>query len=103
MRFSILGSGWRDIPLAQVTSQRYGIPCRIENDANAAGLAEAHYGAAKGFSSVLYVTVNTGIGTGIILNGRIYHGKNGAAGEGGHVGVPGCIEAIESGKPNLTN
>jgi glucokinase len=101
--------GWRDVPLAAIVADRYGLPCRIENDANAAGLAEAHYGAAKGFSSVLYATISTGIGTGIILNGRIYHGKNGAAGEGGHVtidyrgkrcrcGVPGCIEAIASGK-----
>jgi len=101
--------GWRDVPLAGLVSERYGLPCRVENDANAAGLAETHYGAARGFSSVLYVTISTGIGTGIILNGRIYHGKNGAAGEGGHVtinyrgracgcGVPGCIEAIASGK-----
>ena len=101
--------GWRDVPLARMVSERYGLPCRIENDANAAGLAETYYGAARGYSSVLYVTISTGIGTGIILNGRIYHGKNGAAGEGGHVtidyrgracgcGVPGCIEAIASGK-----
>jgi glucokinase len=100
--------GWRDVPLARIVSERYDIPCSIENDANAAGLAETHYGAAIGYSSVLYVTISTGIGTGIVLNGRIYHGKNGAAGEGGHVtidyrgrqcccGVPGCIEAIASG------
>jgi glucokinase len=89
--------------------ERYGVPCVIENDANAAGLAEVRFGAAKGCHSVLYATLGTGIGTGIILDGTIYHGKNGAAGEGGHVsidyrsaaicncGTPGCIEALASG------
>ncbi len=101
--------GWRNIPLAQQIRDRYGLPCCVENDANAAGLAEAKFGAARGYDSVLYVTISTGIGAGIILNGRIYHGKNGAAGEGGHVsidyrsqaicncGTPGCIEALASG------
>ncbi len=100
---------WRNVPLARLVSERFGVACRLENDANAAGLAETMFGAAQGFDSVLYVTLSTGIGTGIILNGRIYHGKNGAAAEGGHVtidyrsksvcncGVPGCIEALASG------
>ena len=81
----------------------------LENDANAAGLAETMFGAAVGYDSVFYVTLSTGIGSGIILNGQIYHGKNGAAAEGGHVtidyqsravcncGVPGCVEALASG------
>lgn len=101
--------GWHNIPLAAQIRTRYGLPCCVENDANAAGLAETKFGAARGFDSVLYVTISTGIGTGIILNGHIYHGKNGAAGEGGHVsidyrssticncGTPGCIEALASG------
>jgi glucokinase len=101
--------GWRNVPLADLVSERFGVPTRVENDANAAGLAEVRFGAARGFDSVLYVTLSTGIGAGIILNGKIYHGKNGAAAEGGHVtidwrsdticncGTPGCIEALASG------
>ncbi len=101
--------GWRDIPLADLIAQRFGLPCRVENDANAAGLAETLFGAARGCASVFYMTWSTGIGAGIILDGRIYHGKNGAAAEGGHVtvdyrsavacncGTPGCIEALASG------
>ncbi len=100
---------WRNVPLAKLVTERYSLPCRVENDANAAGLAEVLFGAARGMASVLYVTLSTGIGAGIILDGRIYHGKNGAAAEGGHVtidwrsericncGTPGCVEALASG------
>jgi glucokinase len=101
--------GWVDVLLGQQISRAYRLPCRVENDANAAGLAEARFGAARGYSIVFYVTVGTGIGTGIIFDGKIYHGKNGQAGEGGHVtidyrspvtckcGLTGCIEALASG------
>jgi glucokinase len=101
--------GWRDVPLAQMASEKFGLPARLENDCNAAGLAEARYGAARGYNSVFYAAIGTGIGSGIILDGKIYHGKNGAAAEGGHVtidyrssaicgcGTPGCIEALASG------
>src|SRR5437016_5080860 len=101
--------GWRDVPLARLVEQKYQLKCRVENDANAAGLAEALLGAGRGCSSVFYVTLSTGIGAGIILDGKIYHGKNGAAAEGGHVtidyssgplchcGSRGCIEAVASG------
>jgi glucokinase len=101
--------GWRNIPLVEMVAKRFGFPCLLENDANAAGLAETLFGAARGCSSVFYATLSTGIGAGIILDRRIYHGKNGAAAEGGHVtidyksnvicncGTPGCIEALASG------
>ena len=101
--------GWVNVPLASLISDKFAMPCRVENDANAAGLAETLFGAAQGYDSVFYATLSTGIGAGIILNGRIYHGRNGAAAEGGHVtidyrspaicncGVPGCIEALASG------
>ncbi len=101
--------GWRDVPLAGIVQVEYGLPCRVENDANAAGLAEARFGAARGRSSVFYVTLSTGIGAGIVIDGKVYHGKNGQAAEGGHVtidwrspdmcncGLPGCIEALASG------
>ncbi len=101
--------GWVNIPLAAEIERRSGVPCRVENDANGAGLAEAKFGAARGFSKVFYATISTGIGTGIIFDGRVYHGKNGAAGEGGHISIDyrspvkcncgnfGCIEALASG------
>jgi len=101
--------GWVNVPLAAEVERRFQVPCRVENDANGAGLAEALFGAARGFSSVFYATISTGIGSGIILDGRVYHGKNGFAGEGGHVSIDyrsavrcncgsiGCIEALASG------
>ncbi|MCS6954231.1 MAG: ROK family protein [Bryobacterales bacterium] len=100
---------WRNVPLAELVGQRFHLPCKVDNDANAAGLAEALFGAARGYSSVFYVTLSTGIGTGIVLDRKIYHGKNGFAAEGGHVTVDyrsplvcncgniGCIEAYSSG------
>jgi glucokinase len=101
--------GWRNVHLAHLIEKRFRLPTRVENDANAAGLAEVLFGAAVGYRDIFYVTVSTGIGTGIIINKRIYHGKNGVAGEGGHVsidfrspyrcgcGTPGCIEALAAG------
>lgn len=101
--------GWRNIPLREMARSKFARPAVVENDCNAAGLAETRYGAARGFSHVFYAGLGTGIGTGVILNGKIYHGAHGAAGEGGHVtidyrsamvcncGVAGCIEAMASG------
>lgn len=101
--------GWRNIPLARLVEDRFGLPAKVENDANAAGLAEVLFGAAIGYRHVFYVTVSTGVGTGIVINKKIYHGKNGVAGEGGHVsidyqspyrcgcGTLGCIEALAAG------
>lgn len=98
----------QNLPLGRLIAERYGCPVRVENDANAAGLAEAHYGAGVGHRFVFYVTVSTGIGTGVVLDGRIYSGSRGLAAEGGHVtinhlgprcscGRNGCIEAYASG------
>ncbi len=101
--------GWRDIALQEMAEARFGLPVRVENDCNAAGLAEARFGAAKGCASVFYAAIGTGIGSGIILDGKIYHGKHGFAAEGGHVSIDyrsetvcrcgsrGCIEALASG------
>jgi glucokinase len=101
--------GWHHVHLQEMAQVRFGLKVRVENDCNAAGLAEAKFGAAKGYSNVFYAAIGTGIGAGIILDGKIYHGKNGFAGEGGHVtidyqsktvckcGSPGCIEALASG------
>ena len=101
--------GWRNIQLAKKVEKKFHLPAKVENDANAAGLAEVLFGAAVGYRDIFYVTVSTGIGTGIIINKQIYHGKNGVAGEGGHVsidfhspyrcgcGTLGCIEALAAG------
>src|SRR6202451_2948197 len=99
---------WRNFPLAEKIAAKYGVPVKVDNDANAAALAETIWGAARGYRYVFYATVGTGIGTGIVLDGRIYHGHTGAAGEGGHVtidyrgplcpcGKRGCIEVLAAG------
>ena len=101
--------GWRNIQLSRMIEGEFAIPTKVENDANAAGLAEVLFGAATAHRDIFYVTVSTGIGTGVIIDRRIYHGKNGVAGEGGHVsidykspyrcgcGTLGCIEALAAG------
>jgi glucokinase len=99
---------WRDYPLAAELERALGLPVKLDNDANAAALAEACWGAGRGYRNVFYATLGTGIGTGIVFDGRIYHGRTGAAAEGGHVsidyrgprcgcGKPGCIEALAAG------
>ena len=99
---------WRNFPLASSVTKKYGVAVKVDNDANAAALAEARWGAARGYKNVFYATLGTGIGTGIVFDGKIYHGRTGAAGEGGHnsidyrgpicgCGKPGCIEVLASG------
>jgi len=99
---------WRNFPLAERIRERYSVPVKVDNDANAAALAETRWGAAREFRYVFYATIGTGIGTGIVFDGAIYHGKTGSAGEGGHVSIDysgpvckcgkrGCIEVLASG------
>lgn len=99
---------WRNFPLAEKLGRRYKLPVKVDNDANAAALAETRWGAARDYRYVFYATIGTGIGTGIVFDGRIYHGKTGAAGEGGHVSIDyqgpvcncgkrGCIEILAAG------
>jgi glucokinase len=99
---------WRNFPLAAEIASRYGGFVKIGNDANAAGLAEGLWGAGRGYKNVFYAGIGTGIGTGIVFDGRIYYGRTGAAAEGGHViidykgprcgcGKRGCIEVLASG------
>ncbi len=99
---------WRNFALGDEVARAYRVPAFIDNDGNAAALAEAKWGAGKGYRNVFYATIGTGIGTGIIFDGKIYHGRTGAAAEGGHVtidyrgplcgcGKRGCIEAFASG------
>jgi glucokinase len=99
---------WRNFPLAERVAAKYKLPVKLDNDANAAALAETRWGAARGYRYVFYATIGTGIGTGIVLDGRIYHGNTGSAGEGGHVSIDyrgpvcncgkrGCIEILAAG------
>jgi glucokinase len=99
---------WRNFPLAAEASKIYDVPVKVDNDANAAALAEVLWGAGRGYRNVFYTCIGTGIGGGFVLDGRIYHGRTGAAAEGGHVsidyrgprcrcGKPGCIEILASG------
>jgi glucokinase len=99
---------WRNFPLAAEVQRVFGLSARVDNDGNAAALAEAIWGAGLGYRNVFYATLGTGIGTGIVFDGHIYHGRTGSAAEGGHVtidyrgpkcgcGKRGCIEALCSG------
>jgi glucokinase len=99
---------WRNFALAESVQKVFPVSVKIDNDANAAALAETRWGAAREYKSVFYATIGTGIGTGIVFDGEIFHGRTGAAGEGGHnsvdyrgpicaCGKPGCIEVLASG------
>jgi glucokinase len=100
--------GWTRVPLTDRLQRELNLPVVLENDANAAALGEFRYGAGRGARSIVYMTVSTGIGGGIILDGRIWHGLKDAAGEVGHMtvcpdgplcgcGNRGCLEAMSSG------
>ncbi|HWS87939.1 MAG TPA: ROK family protein, partial [Pyrinomonadaceae bacterium] len=100
--------GWDEFPVAALVRERLGVPVLLDNDANAAALGEREYGAGRGADNLVYVTISTGIGGGIIVNGRLVHGVGDAAGEVGHMvvepggppcgcGARGCLEALCSG------
>jgi glucokinase len=78
---------WRDQPVKKQVEDRIGRPVVVENDANAAAWAEAKLGAARGLEQVFLITVGTGIGAGVVLDGRLYRGRFGSAGEPGHYRV----------------
>ncbi len=100
--------GWVNLPLRQLLQDALGVPARIDNDANCAVLGEWWRGAARGAKQVIGITIGTGIGGGIIVDGRLYHGASDCAGEIGHTTVEvngrrckcgnyGCLEAYASG------
>ncbi len=99
---------FRDFPLAPRVGDRLGIPTFIENDASAAALGEYRYGAGQGYRHLLHATLGTGIGGGLVLDGRLYRGAKGFAGEIGHTvidgsgplcncGNNGCLESLVGG------
>ena len=95
----------RVVPLAQMFSDRLGIPVALTNDANAAAIGEMIYGVARGMKNFIVITLGTGVGSGIVINGQLVYGSDGFAGELGHVlvrrengrtcgcGRKGCLEA----------
>jgi len=103
--------GWVDLPLRQIIHDRLGLTAALDNDANCAVLGEWWVGAARGCRNAIGLTIGTGIGGGIILDGRLYHGSSDVAGEIGHTTIDtegrrckcgnyGCLEAYASG-PNI--
>lgn len=100
--------GWDRVPIRDWLSESLGCPVSLENDANAAALAESQFGAGRGHAHVVYMTMSTGVGGGLILDGRVERGASGGAGEVGHVpvewpgeicgcGMRGCLEAYVGG------
>lgn len=77
--------GWDEVPITTMLRERFGIPANLRNDADACAVAEWRFGAGKGCGSMIFLTFGTGIGAGLILNGRLYEGACGMAGEVGHV------------------
>jgi glucokinase len=77
--------GWDDVPIVQILQDRFGAPARLQNDANAGALAEWLFGAGRGHRNLVFLTFGTGIGAGLILDGRLYTGTNDMAGEIGHI------------------
>lgn len=100
--------GWENVPLRAMLEREFGAPAAVDNDANVAAWGEYHFGAGQGVSSLLYLTVSTGVGGGWVLDGKIWHGADGMAGEIGHTvvdpngpvclcGKRGCVERLASG------
>ena len=100
--------GWKDVPLRDIIQRELGVKTFLVNDANAAALGELCFGAGRGARNLIYVTISTGIGGGIVIDGKLYSGTSGAAGEVGHMTIDvngprcncgniGCWEALASG------
>ncbi len=103
--------GWVNMPLRQIIHDRLGLPAALDNDANCAVLGEWWVGAARGARHAIGITIGTGIGGGLVLDGKLYHGASDVAGEIGHTTIDtegrrckcgnyGCLEAYASG-PNI--
>ena len=97
--------GWRNVPLRDILKKKVGMPVFIDNDANAACVGEARWGAGKGYKDIVCITLGSGVGTAVILDGKIYRGRGYSAAEMGHIcidrngpkcncGANGCIETF---------
>ena len=105
--------GWHDVPLRNIVSEKYGVTTFLLNDTSATALGEHRFGVGKGVNNLILLTIGTGIGGGIIIDGRLYHGPSSSAGELGHMTVDihgprcvcgniGCLETLVSG-PVIAN
>ena len=106
---SVHTPGWEKAPLAEWLCERLRLPCRLDNDANCGALGEYRFGAGRSARSMIYVTLSTGIGSGIVIDGKVERGRDSMAGEIGHLplsdldvactcGGKGCLEALASGR-----
>lgn len=77
--------GWDDVPIVQYFKDQFDVPVHVQNDANACALAEATFGAGKGARNVVFMTFGTGLGAGLVIDGKLYSGTNDNAGEIGHI------------------
>ena len=77
--------GWDNVEIVKQIQEHYGVPAKLQNDANACAVAEWKFGAGKGCDNVVFMTFGTGLGAGLILNGKLYSGANDNAGEVGHI------------------
>jgi glucokinase len=92
--------GWRQVPFSQMLESEFGVPASVDNDVNLAAIGEHNAGAAEGVDDFVFLAVGTGIGAGIVINGKLHRGTNWAAGEIGYMLVPGASEApVEPGQP----
>jgi glucokinase len=99
--------GWDNIPLKRLLGETFDMPVYVEHDGNAGALAEFYFGAGRGFQNIVFLTMGTGFGAGLILGGRVYRGSTDVAGEIGHIriaeegppcyGKPGSLEGYASG------
>ncbi len=89
--------GWHNVPLGDILHEAFNVPIYVGNDANVAALAETTRGAAQGFRHVIFITISTGIGSGIVVDGRLLLGKSGLAAEFGHVPIiaDGVVSSVE--------
>jgi predicted NBD/HSP70 family sugar kinase len=104
----VIFPAWAEINAAEILAERLGVPVQIGNDANLGALAEATFGSGRGRRNIVYVMLSEGIGGGVIIDGRIYTGQTGAAGELGHIvvnpdgqvcrcGNRGCLATVAGG------
>lgn len=107
---SVILENWSGVKAAAELEERLGLPVRVDNDANLGALGELTFGAARGARNVVYVKVSSGIGAGIVIDGEVFRGSSGAAGELGHVivdpggllcrcGNRGCLETVVASGP----
>jgi glucokinase len=100
--------GWDEFPIVELTRAKFDVPIVLDNDANAAALGELRYGAGRGLQNLVYITISTGIGGGVIVNEKVVHGVGDGGGEIGHLtilpdgveckcGARGCLEMLASG------